>query len=599
MTTNRAGEPNKKTALYSIHLGRLIVSRIVRMSTAKDQISIVRFEPLLETTTASAGANLGVNAGFEQNDFSGWNAVTNFTIVDATVSDPEGIGDYAARANSGTKGVVSSIETDRVAVSAGADYFFSLQYGAPTAAKKKNNIVVQARFWSAATGGSLIQTRTLKRSPVRPSRGLRYLQKTVVAPAGATHASLYVRNKYAGAGVAGRGMILDSVKIAARVDTPVATPLETWQHADTPRPGRVTYRDLVFEKNWQQGFKLAKFKIFGSAEYLWHLLNSGLGNWIEVYGQTSPVALFEGTLWTLKGRIGEVSYEASLDTLGNFVRVPYGDEAKPDTYTAQDTESILKFGRKDIVVSELALSEKDARDTASYLLAQFANPIPAAVPAASGERDVLDIEVMGLFGTLQWITGLAPVYVGELDVTTIAIALLNRLRFETPNAFLSGEYTDMDLTGRLLPPLEQRDKEDAQATMQYLIGRGAATNRALVAGVGPERRFFLRERPRTLAYFAERGTDGELDFYDAGGAPLERALVEPGQFMILSAPAPQYSVTRPADIAKDISAKLITNTAYDHEKNSMRIETLGHKRFDVGLARALGTRGLGSPGLTR
>lgn len=561
------------------------------MQSSRDKISIVRFEPLLETTTAVSGANLCGGGNFEGGSLVPWDVATNWSIIDATTSEPTAGGGYAAQAASGSTGVVSTLRSLRVVVVPHVDYFVSFLFGAPKAASKKNNLKALVEFWvDNSVGSALVQARTIQQAPVRASAKMHYRQVTLTVPAGATRASIKFINTYGGAGAAGAGVVIDNVKIAARIDTPVGTPLETWQHGPLATGGdRPRFHDLVVEQNWHQGYKTAKFNLYGTPEYLWQLLQTGLGDWVEIYGTDARKPLFEGTLWAMRGRIRNADYEISLDTLGNFARVPYTVGTRTQYHSAQDADSILKYGRKDIVVSDTADSEQDARDTANYLIAQNAFPIPASVAGGGAAgNNVLGIELVSLWGTLGWVSDLAPVWRGAVDTATLVQLQLDRIINETPNSFLSRDYTQISLTGRTLSPPSAADTAvDALTTIQGLIERGDSSQRSLVAGVGPRRTFFMHRRATALAYFAQRGADGELDFFDAAGAPVDRQRIEPGNFVIFSAPVPQYSTVRAGDIARDPSAKLITNVSYDHEKDAMHIEVLGHLRFDVGLARSV------------
>ncbi len=555
------------------------------ISVQKDAFSIVHFESLLAQATQKAGVNLLPNRGFELGAFTNWTN-TNWSIVGSESVTPNGKGLYAAQAASASSGQISTLTSNRVAVSGGQSYQCSIDFGSPASGKKKNNLRVRVLWYDAPSGGNLLRADILIQTPVRPSDNLRQRIRTFTAPLAATHVAFEIKNtcavKVAGAG---KGLIVDSPFVAGEVTVVDRTPLATWQYGQ--------FLGLKYSKHWQQGYKRATFRLRGSGEYLYHFLTTALGQWVEIFYQGAP--LFEGKIWTLTGRVGKRDYDVSLDTLANFVRVPYGDDGEEVIET--NPESIERYGRKDLRSDKSFKTRGSAEKHGKYLLQQFADPLLASAPNPQSGVDYIDVELMGLFATTGWVTGLPPVFKGEKDTAEIMATLpktnaggksvLDRLRQDTPNAFISGDYSLVENTGLVLEPLEGSETSSAQETLIDLIERGSGNKRALVCGVTAGRKFFVRERPTTLGYVMRRSqVDDEYDFFDAGGAEIPRALVEPGQLATFDAPIPNFDPI-PADFGKSRDARMLTEIEYDAETNVVTATMLGNRRFDISLAKNL------------
>lgn|GEM_PF-5118765 len=559
----------------------------------KDAFTLTRFDSLLAKTTLGAGINLITNPGFEL-DFAAWGTATNWSAVAADSVTPNGLDDKMAQASSASKSSASTLESSRVAVSGQADYVVSFLYGSPSnAPKKANNLTVTVNWWNASPGGSLVRADVVLASPLRPNKnGMRIFTARITSPAGATYASFKARNVY-GAAVTGAsyGALLDNVLLAGVITTPTLTGLETLTYGGNP----IYFRNLKFGWHYQTGCKRKAFRVYGPAEYLTFLLDTALGQHVEMSGLGTRV--FGGMLWSMFGQIGARSMGVTLDSLANYIKVPYRD-----TYAVQaDAESILRYGRKDLIADKQFSTMADALGYGNLLLSEMAFPRPTADDGGgAGGADFLDIEVMGYFANLQWTTGLAPTFIGAYDTSQVIAtmpatvfgnkSLLGRVGQDSPNDFYSSDYALVETTGKTAYAPQNAGARTSQEMLLELVGLGTSANKGLVCGVDDARRFFMRQRPTTRAYTRVVDTDGKFSFYDAAGNEVARPLVRCGEFVTDGAPVPSFNVIRGADAARDPMNRFITETEYDHENNDMRVTLAGKRRLGLDLSRALRRR---------
>ena len=560
------------------------------ISIPKDAFTLTRFDSLLAKTTLGDGINLITNPGFEL-DFAAWGTTTNWSAVAASSVTPNGMDDKMAKASSASKAVTATLESSRVAVGGLADYAVSFMYGCPEGApKSSNNLEVTVKWWDALVGGTLVRADSVFASPLRSKNGgLSLFTARITSPAGATHASFYARNVY-GAAVTGAsyGALLDNVLLAGAITTPVLTGLETLTYGGNPS----YFRNLKFGWHYQAGCKRLTFRVYGAAEYLSFLLDTALGQHVEA--SVMGTRRFAGMLWSMFGQIGKRSMGVTLDSLGNYIKVP-----SQNTYAVQaDAESILRYGRKDVIADKSFKATRDALGYGSLLLSEMAFPRATADDGNAGSvEDYLDIEVMGYFAHLQWTTDLAPTFIGEYDTAQVIAtlpatvfgnkSLLGRVGQDSPNDFYSTDYALVETTGIMATAPQNAGARTSQEILLELVGMGTSSRKGLVCGVDEQRRFFMRRRPTTREYTRMVDSDGKFSYFDVAGNEVPRPFVRCGEFVTDGAPVPSFNVVRGSDAARDPMNRFIQETEYDHENNEVRVTLAGKRRIGLDLSRVL------------
>lgn len=559
------------------------------IAVPKESFAISHFDSLLSAGTLRAGANLVRNPGFETGSAASWPTSTNWTVVASDSVTPNGRDNFVAQAASASKGQISTLESTRDPVTALGTYLVACGLVAPTGSPKRaNNLQVSIKWWSSGAGGSPLREDFLWAAPVKARKGnLRSPQLALTSPVGATHFSMVIKNIYGSSTTgAGYGVLVDNAFLAGQIAISQLTPLEIWSYGGAP----IRFSRLKFSWDERMGCKAMGFRLHGPSEYLWFLLHTALGHWIET--QYEGERTFGGMLWSFKGNIGGRSMGVSLDSLFNYIAVPVGD----NYYFAGDAASALQYGRKDLVAEQAFDSASDAEIYAEQLLEEMAFPLPVKGDEDGDAQDYLDIEVMGLAATLQWVKGVFPLWAGQVD-TAAAIAnlartaygrrsLFDRLREETPNDFISSDYALVENAGVTHKPVPKTGMPSAQEIYLRLIERGTSNRRRIVSGIGADRRFFMRERSGGVTYHRRRDRDGKMSYYDTAGNEVARALVRPGAFVSEGYAVPSFDITPGSDAARDPANRYLTTTEYDHESDDLRVEFLGKRRFEAELAKA-------------
>jgi hypothetical protein len=556
---------------------------------SKDAFTITHFDSLIANGTLRRGTNLLTNPKFEAGSLTGWTN-SNWTAISATSVEPNASGNYAAQAASAAKGDLSTLDSDRVAVSGAGDYIASLFFAAPNGSPRRaNHLKVTVKWYDAPTGGTLLRTDTLWASPLkaRPN-GMRHVQMRLTAPGGATHAALFIKNRYGSeTGGAGYGAVVDNALLAGVLTISQLSALDMWLYEDK----QVYFRNLKYSWNDQYGCKQLTFRVYAPTEYLAHMLDTALGDHVETHFENERV--FSGMLWTMAGRVGKRALSISLDALANVITVPYRDTA----FVGMNAESVLQYGRKDMRSDKTFSTLADARSYADYLLNAHAFPIAGGDDTENSERDYLDITVNGLFATLQWVNDLPPIFEGYVD-SSEAIAtleatvyggrsILDRVRQETANDFLSGDYALCSEVGRDVLPFDTTEGRSVQDLILDLFGRGGTRGRRIVGGVNADRKFFMRVRPTTVSYYRETDGDNKFSYWDAGGNEVPRPLVKCGEFVTEGHAVPSFAIVLGSDAARDAANRYITEIEYDHERNAVRAQFLGQRRFGLDLAKVI------------
>lgn len=543
---------------------------------------IDHFGSIAQNTYKAVKTNLLTNGGFEKGDFTGYATTTNWSVVSAPSSDPPGLGKYAAKASEGAN---STLETNKVSVTAGNSYMLSYLYGAPNTPKvtlQPNNLVVSIRFFDGSN--NFISDYQIRTSRIPGTNKLTAVTKKFTVVAGASKCSIQFKNHHNGGSGKPTATVIDRVRLIDNTDTSVLPFIETIEQK--PAEGRQSFSDLRYTHSYRSGFKESTFTLYGSAQYLWNWMQTGLGNHIEIYYNADCV--FEGLVWSIEGSINGFGYSLSYDQMFNHIIVKYGKKSK--AYQISDPDSQARHGKKMLTDEQNQDSLSKARAKGQSLLLLHANPLPRIDIDKVDPENKLVITCMGYMATTQWLY-LPPRFAGLRDTSDIIATLspslgdsvLNRIRDESPNDFISNNYDLVSDSNVTTGPIVETEGKTAQDFINDLLDLGTNNGRIMVAGLTQGRKFYMRGRPTVIDYFATPTEDGNLEFRDRGLAIVPRPLVLAGKFVKFGLPIPSLDV--PSDVITDAAAVFIKDIEYDAEDDTLRITTPNSDSLDVSLAR--------------
>jgi len=544
---------------------------------------INRHGAISQNTYKLTATNLLTNGNFEDGTFTGYATTTNWTVVDATTSTPNGNGKYCAQA--GTN-VTSTLETNKISVTSSGAYMVRFNFGADASPKKTlwpNNLVLYIRFFDA--GNNFLSHIQINNNRIPGSDNLYDVTKRFTVPASATKLSLRFINKHGGTGTLPDPTVLDDIRVIAV--SAAATPpfIETIPMLNDE--GTYGFKELKYTHSYRSGYKESSFTLLGKSEYLWNILRTSLGQHIEIYYDTECV--FEGLLWEIEGSINGYAYSVSYDQLFNRIVVGYGDKGKK--YVLQDIASIDRYGLKTLNDDKMEDNLYAAKARARSLLTLHSTPLPRIDSANKGSEDnSLSITCMGYMATLDW-TDVPPRYVGVHDVseavadldTGSGLSVLNAVSFRTPNDFISNDYSLVESVGTTAPVPERTAGKTSLDFINDLLDLGASGGKVIVSGLEKGRVFYTKSRPTTTDMYAVPSMDGQMDFRDNAGQEIPRPLVKSGIFVEYNAPVPDLRVY--TDSILDPTAIFIKEIEYSAMDDTVRIITPNSDPLDVSLAK--------------
>lgn len=160
-------------------------------------------------------------------------------------------------------------------------------------------------------------------------------------------------------------------------------------------------------------------------------LEQWVGRRVAIYVQNAAVPIWEGLISRVTLRAGAAVFTASLDELFNKVRVTFGQRnATPNTqYTTPVSNTTsqalygIKEGNIDALSSDTISADLTAKTTlANRYLATRAYP-KVSTAFASGSADLVSIEMIGFYHTLEWET-YDPGVASGVTTPTAFLALL-------------------------------------------------------------------------------------------------------------------------------------------------------------------------------
>jgi hypothetical protein len=154
------------------------------------------------------------------------------------------------------------------------------------------------------------------------------------------------------------------------------------------------------------GYNEATIRVTGARVALWEL-----SHWLR-YGVTirseGGAVVWDGYIHEVQISIGAINVGLSLDSMYNAVNVLYaytgGDgERSAETGWTTDSDSIQRFGRKDLLHSDSDVLPSMATDVQTRLLADHKAAIPTvATTGGSGGEDSVLLLCRGWWHTLDW-----------------------------------------------------------------------------------------------------------------------------------------------------------------------------------------------------
>ena len=547
--------------------------------------TINRYGSIMENTYRLSQTNLITNGNFESGSLTGYATTTNWTLTSAPTSTPNGVGQYCVVA---TENATSTLETNKVTVTASGSYLLEFVYGAdgtPVVSLWPNNLTTYIRFFDSSN--VFVSQIQINNNRIHGSNtNLHNVSKRFTVPFGATKLSVKFVNRHGGVGVLPGATVLDSIRVYQTSTTSQLPFLETHRPVGENVSGG--FSDLRYTHSYRSGYKEAYFSIEGKSSYLWSLLRTALGQHIEVYYESQCV--FEGIIWQMDGDIAGYGYNVSYDQLFNYIVVGYGDKGKK--YTLRDTESISRYGMKTLMDDTVVDNLSAAKARAKSLMALHSSPLPRIDSSIESEtQDKINITCMGYLATLDW-TYVPPRYLGaERDiaeaVATLSpsegLSVINAVSYRTPNDFISNDYGLVESVGTYAPVPDRTAQKTSLNFMNDYMDLGDSDGKVIVSGVTKGRKLYMRSRPSDVGMYAIPSLDGKMDFFDSAGQEIPRPLVQSGIFVMYGMPIP--TLKSYSDIILNPSAVFIKEIEYNVGENNVRITTPNSDPLDVSLAR--------------
>lgn len=188
------------------------------------------------------------------------------------------------------------------------------------------------------------------------------------------------------------------------------------------------------------------------------ILNQYLGSYIAFFVDNPAVPIWEGLINRITFNSGKMSYSASLDDMANRVSVVYtgATNVVAQSALANNTASQALYGvKQDQIemgtdVSGTATQRPNLRDT---IIAQRAFP-QTAESQAQGQTNLVHLELIGMFHTLEWEKFFTALSAGATAFNTSVIAILAGLANGT--TFFNSADTTQISTNATTEPNQQR-----------------------------------------------------------------------------------------------------------------------------------------------
>ncbi|MBA2702241.1 MAG: hypothetical protein H0U60_00120 [Blastocatellia bacterium] len=561
-----------------------------------DAFTILHYDSLINSFTAKRGDNLLSNSKFEHAAFgAGWATTTNWSLVAVDTTTPsvlDGQGALAgSAANSGkTK---STLTSATIACSALTEHVARVYYGAPSPTiplrlAVANMLKIKLQWYTA--GMALLRTDNLFAEMVSGSDHLQMFDAKVTSPATAANVTFSVINIHQNSTLSGAvgGLVIDNLLLVAAL-TPALPPFI--ERIPYSRDSEfATYKNLKFSNHYQLGFKSAEFELYGAPEYLWNWAETALENHIKIVYQGS---VFEGMVYRIDVVLNGVRYAVDLERLANNVKVEFGDKKHVRVINA---ESIEHWGRKDLHDSTQFKTRDAAESFARSLLRERKQLQPAVVEfvGASAGPDKAIVKVMGYINTLDWVLGQTYGAPAKQDIgaalATGQNSLLGVIRKHTHNDFISGNYANVQVIGKGVPPPKRQDMRGKSSLEMYmhLLEMGDSLNRVLCAGVWEDQQVRLAPRPTTARYKMRKSPKGTVEMVQDFSQPVDLASVRAGEFIKFPRPIPRMK--RYVDLGDDPTALFIKEVEYSTEKGQLKFTTAGAEPLEYRIGKAI--RGL-------
>lgn len=298
------------------------------------------------------------------------------------------------------------------------------------------------------------------------------------------------------------------------------------------------------------------------------ILNGYLGAFVKIYVDNPVVPIWEGLINRIIFNAGGASYTISLEEMANRVSVVYTAAANvgSESTVADNTASQAIYGIKQDQIEfgadpSAGTHRAQLRDT---ILSQRAFP-QTAVSQAQGETNLVHLELIGIFHTLEWekrfnaLTATTSTFDGR--ITTLLGLIANGSTFFN-NADVSQIATNASTT-----PNQQRNSY--WEIFQKIAEAGDGTN-YWVCGITPTdpntrtRRFYYLQATAAVLYTALQ-SDG-LKPRNAYGQPIPPWLVVPNRSIRVQDTLVGFA----SSVSTDPRVTYIQNIQYDANSQSVQ-----------------------------
>jgi hypothetical protein len=301
------------------------------------------------------------------------------------------------------------------------------------------------------------------------------------------------------------------------------------------------------------------------------ILNGYLGAFVQIYVDNPVVPIWEGLINRITFNAGGASYTISLDEMANRVSVVYTGAANAagQTTIANNTNSQAIFGIKQDQIEfgtdttpGPASQRGHLRDT---IIAQRAFP-QTAISQAQGETNLVHLELIGIFHTLEWEKQFTVLTTGSNTATTKINATLAALANGT-TFFNSADTSQVDTNAITIP--DQQRGISTWELIQKIAESGDATN-YWIAGILPTdpnlgtRRLYYRQFNSTVEYTALQADS--LKPRNAYGQPIAPWLIVPDRSIRVTDTLVGFG----SSIVSDPRVTYIQSVEYDANSQSVQ-----------------------------
>lgn len=303
------------------------------------------------------------------------------------------------------------------------------------------------------------------------------------------------------------------------------------------------------------------------------ILNEYLGCFVAVYVDNAAAPVWEGLINRITFNAGGASYTISLDEMANRVSVVYTAAANVATETTivnnTNSQAVYGFKAEQIEFGPDTSAGTQRTVLGNTVLARRAWP-QTAVTQAQGNANLIHLECVGIYHTLEWQKLFTVLTTGNFDMYTSITAWLALVN-NTTTFFNNADYTKLATTNTTTAPAQQRGinlwerfltlAEAGDGTNYWIIGISPTDRNTLT------RRMYYQQANSAIEYTALQ-RDG-LKPRNAFGKLIPPYLVVPDKVIKVT----DMLVGFESSIHDDPTETYIERVQYD--ANSQRVQWFG------------------------